>query len=96
MSSKEQQGRVTEKPMTGTKKPRPTRRHWSYTMTADGRVVISINDLGWLVSEEARTERERHAAALQKWYVEEAKLCLEPYLRGETFEQYKARTKSNG
>lgn len=75
-------------------KVRPTRRAWPYT-AKDGQITISSADLAWLMSTESREERDRFETALCEWYVEQG-VCQEPYLPGESLEQYKQRTGSNG
>lgn len=77
------------------KKPRPTRRAWSYTTTDDGTMSISRADFLWAISAEAKTEKDKFEAALTEWY-RDAGVCQEPYLPGEGLEQYKARTGTNG
>lgn len=77
-------------------RPRPTRRAWSYVYHfATATITIATRDHAWLMSEEARKERDFFEADLKMWY-EQQKVCQEPYLKGETFDQYRLRTGSDG
>lgn len=71
-------------------RPRPTRRHWSYTYAADGRIVLDAKSFAWVTSKECREERDLVEEALQMWYKQQG-VCAEPYLPGETYAQYVAR-----
>jgi hypothetical protein len=70
---------------------RPQRRHWSYTYTADGRILISAKDLMWITSVESRIERDIYEAALDTWYKDRG-VSREPYLAGESLDVYNKRT----
>lgn len=71
-------------------RPRPTRPAWRYEMAPDGTVKMSLKDLAYVASGSAERDKDYYEKDLQMWY-EQQGVCQEPYLPGETLEQYQAR-----